>query len=98
MKSVTFSASSVEDLCNHVHQTLCSHDALDPAQSPLHQSPVMKHGKPCGLFFQVKGPRLVRAYAVWAGEEGRVLFYDSKGVRFAETRLSESPDPRKLAA
>lgn len=98
MKPITRSFSTVEDLCQHVHQTLCFHEALDPAQSPLHQSPVVKRGKPCGLFFQVRGPRLVRAYAVWAGEEGRVLFYDSKGVRFAETRLSEGPDPRKLAA
>jgi hypothetical protein len=35
---------------------------------------------------------------VWAGEENRVLFYDSSGLRFAETRLSEAPDPVKLAA
>jgi hypothetical protein len=34
---------------------------------------------------------------VWAGEEGRILCYNSSGVRFAEVRLSEAPDPRKLA-
>jgi hypothetical protein len=36
--------------------------------------------------------------AVWAADEDRVLFYDSAGQRFAETRLSEGPDVRELAA
>jgi hypothetical protein len=50
------------------------------------------------LFFQVQGPRLLRTHAIWAGDENRILFYDSTGLRFAETRLSEAPDPLKLAA
>jgi hypothetical protein len=41
---------------------------------------------------------MVKTYAVWAGEEDRILFYDSNGQRFGEVRLSEAPDPRKLAA
>jgi len=40
----------------------------------------------------VNGPRAVRVYAIWAGEENRILFYDSTGVRYAETRLSDAPD------
>ena len=36
--------------------------------------------------------------AVDNGEEGRILFYDSTGGRFAEARLTEAPDPRNLAA
>ena len=70
---------------------------LDPDQTPLAQSLITRSGRPCGLFFQVQGPRMVKTYAVWAGEEGRILFYDSQGVRFAQTRLSEGPDPRQLA-
>jgi hypothetical protein len=38
------------------------------------------------------------AYAIWAGEENRFLFYDSQGGRFAQTRLSDGPDPRVLDA
>ena len=57
----------------------------------------MRRGKPCGLFFEVAGPRLLRTYAVWAGEENRILFYDTSGLRFGEVRLSEAPDPLKLA-
>ncbi len=87
---------SYEALRDHVRKVLCNHDQLDPAQTPLHQAVITRSGRTCGLFFQVQGPRRVKTYAVWAGEEDRILFYDSQGVRFAETRLSEAPDPAKL--
>jgi hypothetical protein len=94
---------TLELLRRHVLVTLCSHDHLDADQTPLFEAVVTRRGKPCGLFFQVQGPRMLKTYAVWAGEEDRILFYDSGGVRFAETRLSEAPDPlqvgqRKAAA
>jgi hypothetical protein len=92
------SLPTLDDLRRHVLQLLCAHDQLDPAQTPLLQSIINRRGKPCGLFFQVQGPRMVKTYAVWAGEENRILFYDSTGQRFAETRLSEGPDPVRLAA
>lgn len=89
---------TLEELRRHVLHVLCSHDRLEPEQTPLHQALIMRRGKPCGLFFQVKGPRLLKTYAVWAGEENRILFYDCTGARFAETRLSEAPDPARIAA
>jgi hypothetical protein len=90
------SLSSVDDLRRHVLAVLCSRDKLDPSQTPLHQGLILRRGKTCGLFFQVQGPRLLKTYAVWAGEEDRILFYDSTGARFAETKLSEAPDCEKL--
>jgi hypothetical protein len=92
------SLPTLDELRRHVRLTLCSHDKLDPMETPLHQGIILRKGKPCGLFFQIQGPRLLTTYAVWAGEENRILFYDSTGLRFAETRLSEAPDPLKLAA
>ena len=89
---------TLDDLRRHVLDVLCAHDHLDPAQTPLRQSVISRRGKPCGLFFQVQGPRMVKTYAVWAGEENRVLYYDSTGLRFAESKLSEGPDPQRLAA
>jgi hypothetical protein len=89
---------SLDELVAHVRGVLCEHDQLDPAQTPLTQYLVTRSGKPCGLFFHLQGPRSVKTYAVWAGEEQRVLFYDSQGVRFAETRLAEGPDTRQLSA
>jgi hypothetical protein len=91
-------APTLEALRRHVLHTLCAHDQLDPQQTPLHQAVITRAGRPCGLFFQVQGPRRVKTYAVWAGEEDRILFYDSTGGRFAQARLSEAPDPRQLRA
>jgi hypothetical protein len=88
---------TLEQLVHFVHETLCSHDHLDVGQTPLERAVITRSGRPCGLFFQARGPRLVKTYAVWAGEENRVLFYDSTGVRFGEVRLSEGPDPMQLA-
>ncbi|HEV3119123.1 MAG TPA: hypothetical protein VGY58_18860 [Gemmataceae bacterium] len=96
---VTFIAlPTIDQLRLHVHQRLCARDHLDPVQTPLEQAVIVRSGKPCGLFFEVRGPRLQRTYALWAGEENRILFYDSTGLRFAESRLSEGPDPQNVAA
>jgi len=89
---------TLDELKNHVHLKLCRPDLLDPAQTPLLQAVITRKGKPCGLFFQAQGPRLVKNYAVWAGEENRILFYNSSGERIAETHLSETPNPNLLAA
>ena len=90
--------TTLQQLREHVSKVLAEHDQLDPEQAPLRQSILRRRGRPCGLFFQLQGPRHVRTYAVWAGEENRILFYDSTGERFAETRLSDAPDPLKAAA
>jgi hypothetical protein len=82
---------SVDELCGHVRERLCNKEDLDPKYTPFYHTILHKHGKPCGMFFHVQGPRLVRAYAVWTAEENRVLFYDGQGRRFAETQLSEGP-------
>src|SRR5262245_61229828 len=92
------SLPTFDELRRHVLHILCSHDQLDPNQTPLRQAVITRAGRPCGLFFQVQGPRLLQTYAVWAGEENRILFYDSTGSRFAETRLCDAPDPLRLAA
>jgi hypothetical protein len=69
--------TTLQQLREHVSKVLAEHDQLDPEQAPLRQSILRRRGRPCGLFFQLQGPRHVRTYAVWAGEENRVLFYDS---------------------
>jgi hypothetical protein len=89
---------SLDELRRFVRETLCTRDRLDPAQSRLRQGVIRRSGRPCGLFFRIEGPRLLRAYAVWAGDDHRILFYDSTGARFADVRLSDEPDPRTLEA
>ena len=98
MSRAVVAAPTLGDLRQVVLRALCEHDRLDPSQTPLLQGLIKRAGRPCGLFFQTEGPRLLKTYAVWAGEENRVLFYDSTGLRFAEVHLSEAPDPAALVA
>ncbi len=83
---------SVDELCRYVRERLCAQQDLDPRYTPFFHSLLRKQGRPCGMFFHVQGPRLLKAYAVWTAEENRLLFYDGQGNRFAETVLSEGPD------
>jgi len=92
------SLPTLDGLRAHVLQVLCDCERLDPRQTPLHDTVVTRSGRPCGLFFQAQGPRLLKVYAVWTSEESRILFYNCTGERTAETRLSEAPDPGRLAA
>lgn len=88
--------STLEELKTHVLSKLRETDRLDPKQTPFQESLITRRGRPCGLFFQAQGPRLLKTFAVWAAEENRILFYNCSGERVAETRLSESPDPKIL--
>jgi len=94
--ATVLSLPTLEALREHVHTVLCQHAQFDPAQTPLTQAVIVRSGRPCGLFLQAQGPRHGKIHAVWAGEEGRILFYDSMGHRFAETHLTDGPDPLKL--
>jgi hypothetical protein len=81
-----------------VRQVLCAHDCLALEETPFYQGLVMRSGRAYGLFFQVQGPRMMRTYALWVAEEDRILFYDSTGVRFAETHLSDGNAYAELLA
>ena len=59
---------------------------------------ITRKGKPCGLFLQALGPRLLKNFAIWAGDENRILYYNSSGERVAETHERSGPDPRGLVA
>ena len=87
---------TLSELCHYVLNILCRHDNLDPSQTLMQQAIITRHGRPCGLFFQIQGPRLLKNYAIWAGEEDRILYYNCAGERVAETKLSEAPDPHAL--
>ena len=54
---------TLDALREHVRNILCAHDQLDAVQTPLHQAVITRSGRPCGLFFQVQGPRMVKTYA-----------------------------------
>jgi hypothetical protein len=49
---------------------------------PCSRPSIRRAGKPCGLFLQLQGPRLLETFAIWAGQELRVQFYGSAGQRY----------------
>src|SRR5947199_5924788 len=89
MGSAVVALPTVEELAGFVHAALCEKDALDPAQTPLFRTPLLKAGRACGLVFHVEGPRLLRTSAVWSADDDRVIFYDSTGARFREVSIAE---------
>jgi hypothetical protein len=91
------SLPTIEELKLYVLSFLCAKDRLDPEQTLLGESLLLRSGKPCGIFFHVDGPRSLRSHAVWSSKESRILFYDSTGARFAEARLVESPKLNEAA-
>ena len=88
---------TIDQLRLFVRDRLCEIDHIDPEQAHLRQAVIRRRGRPCGLFFQVQGRQLLKTYAVWTGDEHRILFYNSKGERYDQVRLSDAPDPTKLA-
>jgi hypothetical protein len=96
MESPVEALPTYDRLRQYIRDALCAHDGFAPEQAALKQAAIRRGERTCGLFFQLIGPQRQKAYAVWAGDEHRVLFYDATGARFAEVRLSESPDPAHL--
>jgi hypothetical protein len=92
MESSVVALPTSESLTRFVRDMLCSHDHLDPVQTPMYRSLLKRHGRPCGVVYHVEGPRLLKTSAIWAGDEHRILFYDSTGARFGEVKLSEGPE------
>ena len=72
---------SLDELGCFVRQFLCEHDNLDPDQTAFFRTPVVRGGRVTGFVFHVEGPRLLRTSAVWAAEDGRLVFYDSTGQK-----------------
>jgi hypothetical protein len=86
-----------DQLRDYIVRTLCEHNRWEPGQTHLELHPVHRGQRCCGAFYFLHGPhRRTKCHAVWAGDEARVLFYDSAGRRFAEVRLSDAPDPANL--
>ncbi len=82
---------TLESLHDHVRQTLCEHDRLDPLTTPFFAAEIRRGGRLCGYLFHIEGPRQMKNSALWTEEEQRVFFYDSVGTRFLEIRLSDAP-------
>jgi hypothetical protein len=90
--SLALALPTWDDLRDHVQRVLCGRDRIDVCQSSLIESVIYRSGHACGVMFQLRGPRLLQTHAIWPSDEDRLLFYDSRGIRFAEEQLAESPE------
>lgn len=91
MAPTVLALPTTEALIRQVKAILCERDSLDPLQTPLFRTPLMRRGEVCGYVFHIEGPRRLKNSAIWAIDADKIIFYDSTGTRFHEVRLSESP-------
>ncbi len=76
------------ELKSQVHNQLCIKENLIPEQFPLEVHPVVRGADLCAVEFALFGPRQIRLTAIWTLEANTVLFYDARGIRFHNWRLS----------
>lgn len=79
--------STIDDLRDFVHATLCSKENLVSDQFKMIERELTKNGRPCGIQFTIHGPRQVRLSAVWASDRNLLYFYDTSGIRYMKVPL-----------
>lgn len=82
---------SVNDLREYIKLTLCDHYQLQTGAFQMTERVLSRGGKPCGIYFCLCGPRMLRFTAIWETEQNRILFYGPRGERFQKTHLVEAP-------
>ncbi len=74
-----------------VSHTLCQENDIEVGVFQVTERRLMRHGRPCGMYFCLHGPRSVKLTAIWETDKNTILFYGSTGERFQKTKLTESP-------
>jgi hypothetical protein len=85
------SFSSLEELAKFIWISLAKPDRLDLDQVDRRIAPVRRGEALTSWEFLLEGPRRLRMVALWLVDTQQILFYDSTGKRFRETRLMNSP-------
>lgn len=80
--------TTLDDLREYVHTTLCEKENLVQDQFQMIEMELKKCGRNCGIQFSIHGPRQVRLSAVWASDRNQLFFYDALGNRFKKIQLS----------
>lgn len=94
------SISTINQLREFVHLTLCAKENLVEDQFQLQERDLTKLGRPCGLQFTIFGPRQVRLSAVWASDRNVIYFYDTRGNRYLKVQLRHriAVEPQAIAS
>lgn len=88
MTSTAPELTTLIELRDFVHETLCARENLLRGESRLHELVLRKGESPCGMQFFVHGPRLVRLSAVWSADQNTLFCYDANGERYLKLQLS----------
>lgn len=49
-----------------------------------------RSGRPCGIFYCIHGPRMVKLTAIWEAEKNQILFYGPTGEKVQQTKILDS--------
>jgi len=81
----------LDELREYIHRTLCEHNELEINAFRMTERILVRRGLPCGLYFCLHGPRVVKLTAIWETERNTVLFYDAVGQRVQRCQLAYAP-------
>ena len=98
MRTCSRRISTLEELREFVHQTLCQNQQLEFGAFAITERALVRNGSPCGLYFCLHGPRAVKFTAIWETDRNTVLFYGATGERFLTIRLASGPVLARAAA
>lgn len=91
MTDVSERIQSLCELREYINQTICYHEELEINAFHMTERILLRRGQPCGIFFCVHGPRLVKFSAIWETETNTILFYSSTGERYLRIKLRHRP-------
>ena len=81
----------VHDLREYVNTTICNHYQFQVGAFRMTERVLLRGEKPCGIHFCLHGPRATKFTAIWDMDRNQVLFYGSRGERFLQIQLLETP-------
>lgn len=79
--------SNCSELNEYVNETLCHHNQLKKDAFRMTKRLLTRGGRPCGIFYCLHGPRMVKFTAIWETEKNQVLFYGPTGEKVQQTKL-----------
>lgn len=89
---------NLNDLRQYVKDTLCFQNELEVTAFSMTERILIRAGRPCGIFFCLHGPRLVKFTAIWETQQNSILFYGPTGERIERVQLVEAPCLETAAA
>ena len=78
---------TLDDLRSFITETLCAKENLISEQFPVNETILRRGAAPCGLQFQLFGPRMIRLSAIWATDHNVIYFYAATGERYLKVQL-----------